>query len=207
VHDRRIDGEPNTFGNAGGLFMRAMTWFDHETQSIWSQPWGRAIKGPHKNIELFLLPSKVTTWASWRSEHPDTLVMINEVDKLGAGRQGFRASFVIGITLQREAKAYHYSDVEEQGVINDSLGALGIVVWAQGEAYSVHFREVEGRTLTFRADGDQMVDEETGTIWDAARGLAIDGPLEGQVLQPVPSITAYDWAWLDFYPESSFYIP
>ncbi len=53
--------------------MRAMTWWDHDTNSIWSQPWGRAIRGELKGIELFLLPSELTTWGSWKAEHPDTL--------------------------------------------------------------------------------------------------------------------------------------
>ena len=91
MHDRRIDGVTHTFGNAGALFMTAMTWWDHETQSIWSQPWGRAIRGTYKGVELFLLPSQVTSWASWKEEHPNTLAMINDVEKLGSRRQGVRA--------------------------------------------------------------------------------------------------------------------
>ena len=107
VHDRRIDGETFTFGNAGGLFMNAMTWYDHETDSIWSQPWGRSIRGDLRGIELFLLPSQITTWGSWKAEHPDTLAMTNGV---GGGlfnfRQKFDPDFVIGLLLANKATPY-----------------------------------------------------------------------------------------------------
>ena len=63
------------------------------------------------------------------------------------------------------------------------------------------------RTLTFRRDGEQLVDEETGSGLDEMRGRAISGPLAGQTLQQVPSLSSYDWAWRDFYPESAFWIP
>ncbi len=207
MHDRRIDGVAHTFGNAGALFMNAMTWYDHETQSIWSQPWGRAIIGPYKGVQLNLLPSELTTWASWKQEHPETLAMINDVDRLGTRRQGFSPEFVIGVILAGQAKAYYYTDVEAAGVINDILGDVPIVVWATDEAFHVYVREAAGRALTFRAEGDALVDEETASTWDVARGLAKSGSLKGESLQPVPSLSSYDWAWADFYPDSEFYAP
>jgi len=207
VHDRRIDGETVTFGNAGALFMRAMTWYDHKTQSIWSQPWGRAIIGPLKGVQLFLIPSQVTTWGSWKQEHPETLAMINDVDRVGLRRQGFSENFVIGLILAEQSKAYYFRDAAAQGVINDRLGDFPIVVWAAGDIFHAYIRQVGERTLTFRAEGEALVDEETGSTWDVARGLAVDGPLKGEVLQSVPGSTAYDWAWRDFYPDSEFYTP
>ncbi|NIS82272.1 MAG: DUF3179 domain-containing protein [Anaerolineales bacterium] len=207
MHDRRIDGVPHTFGNAGALFMTAMTWWDHETQSIWSQPWGRAIRGTYKGVELFLLPSQVTSWESWRTEHPDTLAMINDMQRLGSRRQTFSPDFVIGLLLAGEAKAYYFRDAAMQGVINDRLGPAPIVVWAQEDNFHAYIRQVGERTLTFSLDGEALVDDETGSIWDIARGRAVEGPLSGEVLQPVPGSTAFDWAWEDFYPDTTFYTP
>ena len=210
MHDRRINGETHLFGNYGALFMRAMTWYDHTTNSVWSQPWGRAIKGELKGVQLFLLPAQVTTWGSWRAEYPDTMAMSTGV---GNGvlftntRQGFTPDFVIGLVLADDSKAYYFGDVELVTVVNDSLGDVPIAVWARGDRYGAFIRQVADRTLTFRAQGDTMVDEETGSTWDVARGLAVDGPLEGEVLQSVPSATSYDWAWRDFYPNSEFYSP
>ena len=41
------------FGNEGGLFMNAMTWWDWESQSVWSQ--GAAIDGELTGTRLALL--------------------------------------------------------------------------------------------------------------------------------------------------------
>ena len=93
------------------------------------------------------------------------------------------------------------------GVINDTLGDFPIVVWAAGDRFHAYVRQVDGRTLTFSAEGNTLVDKGTGTVWDVGRGLAVEGLLRGSVLQVVPSSTAYDWAWRDFYPDSEFYSP
>ncbi len=52
-----------------------------------------------------------------------------------------------------------------------------------------------------------MKDVETESTWDVSLGLGITGPLEGRALQPIPSLTSFDWAWEDFYPESEIYQP
>lgn len=207
VHDRRIDGETYVFGNFGGLYMNAMTWWDHTTESVWSQPWGRAIQGELKGVELFLLPSQLTTWGQWKAEHPDTLVMNTGYNRLTVFRQAFNPDFVIGLILAEQAKAFYYRDVEEAGVVNDFVGDVPVLVWAADSNFHAYIRQVDDTVLTFRLEGGELVDEETGSTWDPARGLATSGPLTGQGLQSVPSSSAYDWAWLDFYPDSAFYRP
>lgn len=208
MHDRRIDGVPHTFGNYGALFMNAMTWWDHETNSVWSQPWGRAIEGEYRGVELFLMPSQVTTWGQWKQAYPNTLAMINDVSPtLLSRRQGFQPNFVLGLALEDQARAYYYRDVQERGVLNDSFAGHPIVVWAGEASLMAYFRVVDGRTLTFEPRQEGAFDLETGSRWDLSRGLATEGELRGQALQPVPSTTSYDWAWIDFYPDSTFYQP
>jgi len=206
VHDRRIDGETQVFGNAGALFMTAMTWYDHKTESIWSQPWGRAIIGELKGVQLNLLPSQITTWAAWRTEHPETLAMTNDVDRMSS-LQRFDEDFIIGVLLEGKSKAFYYRDVSAVGVINDWVGDIPILVWAAENNFHVYIRRVADQELMFRIQDGEMVDAETGTIWDIGTGRAIDGPLVGEVLQAAPSSSAFDWAWQDFYPDSEFYQP
>lgn len=207
VHDRRIDGQTYVFGNFGGLYMNAMTWWDHKTESVWSQPWGRAIQGELKGVELFLLPSQLTTWGQWKAEHPDTLVMNTGYNRLTVFRQTFNPDFVIGLILAEQAKAFYYRDVEAAGVVNDFVGDIPVLVWAAESNFHAYIRQMDDRVLTFRLEDGELIDEETGSTWDPARGLATSGPLTGQGLQSVPSSSAYDWAWLDFYPDSTFYSP
>lgn len=188
--------------------MNAMTWWDHETESVWSQPWGRSIAGEYRGVELFLLPSQVTTWGQWKQAYPQTLAMTNDLDRLLFGRrQGFQPDFVLGLVLGGQAKAYYYRDIEELGLVNDSFAGQPIVVWAGPASLMAYFRTVDGRALTFAVREGEIIDQETGSQWNLGRGLATEGELRGRALQPVPSTTSYDWAWLDFYPESAFYEP
>jgi len=207
VHDRRIDGATYTFGNAGALVMNAMTWFDHETDSIWSQPVGLAFRGPLQGTQLELLPFQLTTWSNWFDNYPDTLVMINDFNRLGNARQGFRAGFVVALVLDNTAQAYYYDDVENAYIINDNLADTPVVVWAENNNYNAFVRKLGDQLLTFALEAGEIVDLETGSTWDMSRGLAKGGPLAGEGLQSVPSLSSYDWAFRDFYPESDIYQP
>ena len=207
MHDRRIDGATYTFGNAGALVMNAMTWFDHETDSIWSQPVGLAFRGPLQGTRLELLPFQLTTWSNWFENYPDTLVMINDFNRLGNARQGFRAGFVVALVLDNTAKAYYYDDVENANIINDNLADTPVVVWAENNNYNAFVRKLGDQLLTFALEAGEIVDLETGSTWDMSRGLAKGGPLAGEGLQSVPSLSSYDWAFRDFYPESDIYQP
>jgi len=187
--------------------MNAMTWYDHETRSIWSQPWGRALKGRLKGVQLNLLPFQLTTWERWKQAFPHTQVMTDDLQQLSIRAQGFQPYFVIGLVLSENSKAYYYTDVEGAGVVNDMLGDIPVMVWASAEIYQAYIRQVDGQTLTFTFNGEELIDEETASHWNPNLGLARSGPLAGKSLQPVPSLSSYDWAWVDFYPDSEFYKP
>jgi hypothetical protein len=187
--------------------MNAMTWYDHETESVWSQPVGQAFRGPLTGTKLELLPFQLTTWSNWVSSYPDTLVMTNDVNRLGPSRQRFQPGFVIGLILDDQAKAYYYEDVEAVGVINDTLGETPIMVWAESNDIKAFIRQLGDQTLTFKLENGVLVDLETGSTWDITRGLAVEGPLTGEGLQPVPSLSSFDWAFNDFYPQGEIYQP
>ncbi len=185
----------------------AMTWWDHETDSIWSQPVGQAFRGPLLGTKLELLPFQLTTWSNWSEDHPETLVMVNDVGRLSNSRQGFQPGFVLGLILEDQAKAYYYEDVEAVGVINDTLGETPIMVWAENNDIKAYIRQLGDQTLTFELQNGVLVDLETGSTWEISRGLAVEGPLTGEGLQPIPSLSSFDWAFEDFYPLGEFYQP
>ncbi len=187
--------------------MRAMTWWDHETESVWSQPWGAAIVGPLKGTRLKMIPANIMPWATWLAEHPESA--LPDLDRLGfrRARESFSENYVIGINLGEHAKAYPFRPASREGVINDRLGPFPVVVLADADsrAVSAYLRRVGEIELDFDLVGESLVDRQTGSTWDMAKGIAVDGPLRGEVLQQVPYMTAYDWAWEDFYPHTEFY--
>lgn len=119
--------------------------------------------------------------------------------------------------------AYPYAVLEEVRVVNDSPGgrdlvvfftpgtasALGAQVIAEAEdvgATGVFDPLLDGRKLTFRFDGEQIVDEETGSVWNIL-GLATAGPLAGHRLDPVVHGDHFWFSWAAFKPETVIYQP
>ena len=187
--------------------MRAMTWFDHSTQSIWSQPWGMALAGPLEGVRLEQIPANILPWDAWLAGHPDTTVLATESGRFGPVRQRFDSDFVIGIALGENAKAYSFGLASDEGAVNDRVGEIPVVIVAGSQTKAIHafVRRAGGRELDFVLREDYLVDIQTGSRWDLARGLAVEGPLRGEALQRVPYVTAYDWAWKDFYPHTEFH--
>ena len=188
--------------------MRAMTWWDHETQSVWSQPWGTALAGPLKGTSLKMIPANIMPWSTWKEEHPDTQLLVINGGRYFSGREPFSPNYTIGITLGDYAKSYRFSPASWEGVINDWLGPYPVLVLADAETKAVHtyLRRGGDEDLEFELRDGLLVDRQTGSNWDVARGIAVDGPLRGTVLQQVPYMTAFDWAWEDFFPHSELYL-
>jgi len=125
---------------------------------------------------------------------------------------------VVGVDRNSEAVAYPYKVMEETRVVNDIAGGQSIVIiWEPGTvsaldvrriadgddvgAVTAFSRELDGEPLTFVFDGERIVDEQTGSIWDLL-GRAVDGPLAGGYLEPVVSINTFWFAWGAFHPET-----
>jgi hypothetical protein len=214
VHDRRVDGETLVFGNQGALFMRAMTWWDHQTESVWSQPWGTAVAGTLKDTALTLIPASIVPWETWRLEHPDTTVLSNDLDRFRNRVHLTRDDFVIGVALEDAATGYAYRLASRERIINDTVGEHPVVVIVDPETRDVrvYLRRATAQgsespmLLTFDQDSQgRVVDVETGTVWNVRQGVATDGALKGAQLQQVPWVSSFDWAWLDFFPHTLFY--
>ncbi len=197
------------FGNQGGLFMNAMTWWDHQTQSVWSQVWGQAIAGPLKGTTLELIPAAIVPWSAWKADHPDTLAMLTGKEGFFNPKEHPYDNWVIGITLGEHSKAYDYAALTREGVVNDFVGPYPVALYAEAQTRRVqaYLRQVGDRVVTLTLDetGEYLVDTETGAAWDVVRGLARGDLARGEPLLLVPYISSFDWAWLDFHPESEFY--
>jgi hypothetical protein len=81
--ERRVDGRTLIFGVSGYLHKSNLVLFDRETGSLWSQLLGGAVTGRLRGHELRRLPLVQTTWAEWKTAHPDTRVLSIRRDPLG----------------------------------------------------------------------------------------------------------------------------
>ena len=128
-----------------------------------------------------------------------------------ASARGFNGNeLMVGLVGNGERRAYSTWQLDRHEIVNDTFeGRPVAVTWCPlcGTAI-VYERTVAGRTLTFGVSGllyrDALVmyDRETDTLWSHVDGRALDGPLLGETLQPVPAIHATWKQWKALYPES-----
>lgn len=207
VHRRIIDGQEVVFGVQGALWGNAMTFWDHDTGSIWSQPISEAIAGPRKGQKLELLPVSFTTWAAWQESHPTTLAL-----NVPAGISGFDlVDMAVVLELAGEAVAYRYTDLLGAGVVNDVVAGLEVAVVvdptdpSRWETFAR--RQADGSVLSLSIADGRLVDAETGTVWDPVRGLGLEGPLAGESLGTLPGFTAFPGDFTTFWPDGRFWTP
>ena len=150
AHERRLDAATPVFGNQGALYRGAMTWYDHATGSVWSQPLGAAIAGPQAGRRLALLPAQLTTWGQWRAAHPDTLALA-EGGIPAAPYRGPRPGeeHIAGIVIGDEAAAWPYPAVAAAGAgapVTGRVGAAAVALWRDEGSGAIRARSGEVET-------------------------------------------------------------
>jgi hypothetical protein len=225
VYSREIDGQEYTFGVSGKLIMNTLVMYDRQTNSLWGQILGEAVEGPLKGTELEFIPAIHTNWADWKVKYPGTLALVkgysgvyssyeryfndSQAGVIGETVQDDRLrtkEFVLGVEHEGLAVAYPYRVLNDQPVVNDQLGQIPVLVVFNsdaGAAVVFNRRLEDGSILTFSAvDQDTLVDAETGSIWNAFQGAAVDGPLAGEQLAPLKYTLVFWFGWKDWYPET-----
>ena len=125
---------------------------------------------------------------------------------------------VLTVAIDGDAVAFPFSElsrhvVMETEVAGQSVGAF----WQPGAvsgldaAFIIGSRNigaagafspfVDGERLTFEARGEQIVDAQTGSVWNVL-GRAVSGPLEGTALEPIISGNHFWFSWAVFQPET-----
>lgn len=245
VFERTIDGEAVEFGTTGRLRFSNLIMYDRTTETWWQQGNGEAIAGDLAGEELAFYPADMIAWETFQQAHPDGQVLSRETGFSRSYGQNPYAGYdninsspflfegpstpdelpamarVLTVDLGGEAVAYPYEVLQEEQVVNDTVGDSEIVVfWSAGTASALdarsiaegrdvgaavaYSREVDGSVLTFALEDGEIVDQETGSVWDA-QGQAISGELEGTELEPVVAINHFWFSWAAFKPETSIY--
>lgn len=159
-----MDDKQITFGVSGMLQNSTAVFYDHQTQSLWSQLTMEAIKGPMKGKKLKLLPVIQTTWEAWKKEHPDTLVLSTDTGFLrrydSDPYKRYRASkrlispvasrspllpdfeFVLGVEVDGLYRAYPFSLLEElASPVEDEIKGMTLKIYFDKDAGSAFVRD------------------------------------------------------------------
>jgi len=122
------------------------------------------------------------------------------------------------VSFEGKTKAYPFSLLRYKGVIEDRIGEKRYVVfYEEGTLTAVDKQRIvdskgvgsagvfapwlEGKRLRFRRQDGKIVDRQTGSVWNVL-GVAVDGPLKGKRLKPVPHGVFFAFAWLVFNPDT-----
>lgn len=117
--------------------------------------------------------------------------------------------------------AFPFTTLSEERVVNYTVGDQDLVIFFKpgtrsaldqlliGEsrevgATGIFVPELNGQKLTFRAEGDKFIDNETGSTWSLL-GKAIEGPSAGQQLTPIVHANHLWFAWAAFKPDTLIY--
>jgi hypothetical protein len=95
-------------------------------------------------------------------------------------------------------------DVQRDGVINDVVAGVEVAIVSDptnSQRWSVLSRRLDDQVVELQRVGDEIVDVATGTVWDPVRGLGRSGPLQGEVLNPLPGFTSFPGDFRTFWPD------
>ena len=224
VFERIIDGKTVEFGTSGKLYNSNLLMYDRLTESYWSQALGEAVKGELTGYKLDLVPFDVITWGDWKQQHPDTLVLTTDTghlrsyatDPYGNYYTEPRIMFpvehrddrmhpkeiILGFHHDGIYKAYKQNDVEENVVINDSIGKDSILLVSQFSENSRAFdRTLENEILEFSYVEGKIIDTNTHSEWNYD-GLSISGPLKGEQLERLSMSPGFWFEWMAFHPDT-----
>lgn len=193
---------------------------DATTKSWWRQATGEAVAGPLKGHVLPVVESTQLTLKKWFELYPQGVVMQldsasrEEYDSLGRFERGKSKgkltrtdslswkdkSWVVGIQLNDESKAYDWNRLKEERIINDQVGGKSVVLVLSldGESFVAFERPAGTGNFTFKND--------TLFVNDKAYDFAgRDLSTLREHLTPIKAYQEFWHSWRTFHPDTKQY--
>jgi hypothetical protein len=216
VFEPVVDGKIETFRLVGMDHFNAM-FEDQSTKSWWRQATGEAVAGKRKGRILPEFPSTQTTLQKWSELFPQTLVMqpdegFQEVyDSLSNYETGKRKgkltrrdagswkdkSWVIGIQIGDEAKAYDWNRLQKERIVHDVIGKTPVLLALSSDKNSF--------VAFSRSNPDQLFSLVHDTLYiNGHRFNFLGKSLQDSVpdLLKVPAYQEYWHSWKTFHPQT-----
>jgi hypothetical protein len=221
VWGREVNGLILTF-HLAGINNQNFIMRDEQTGTYWQQISGRAISGPLAGQSLRLVPSDELTFALWKSEQPNGIVLKDvpgdaadysprdwevKVQRypvvLSFPEHGFKPRDVmLGIQAFGEARAFPYELVLREKLVQDRVGSEPVILLVGPDGQSV--RAFRTREDFYRTPDGSMMDSGTGSRWNF-KGCAVDGKAKGMCLERIEAIKDFWFDWRNYHPGTSVY--
>jgi Protein of unknown function (DUF3179) len=211
-----VNGVPETFRLVGMDHFNAM-FEDRTTRSWWRQANGQAIIGPRTGTAMPELPSVQVSLAQWMKLHPQSLVMqgdpefASEYAKDYAFERGTKSggltgtdtaswhdkSWVVGVAQHGAARAYDWKRLRREGVINDTVGGVPIVLALGPDSVSYFAFQRPDANARFVLRGDSLVSDRAA--------YALNGKGPAGALAPLNASQEFWHSWRTFQPATTRY--
>ncbi len=224
IYSPKINGIPQQFRLVGMDHFNAM-FEDSITKSWWQQATGTAITGKLKGKQLIEIPSQQMQLSDWIQLHPETTILQpdsnfkkkyanlkgfddgtikSSLEKRDSGSWKFK-SWVIGINLNRNSKAYDWNFLVRETLINDAIQETPILITVEPNKKTFYALEsmINSQILQFikTADSTKIKDLQTQSIW-LRNGKCIDGKFKGLQLKNIQSYQEFWHSWQYFHPNT-----
>ena len=228
VYSPVLEGKPETFRLVGMDHFNAM-FEDQTTKSWWRQVNGKCIAGSRKGMQLETLASDQMTLGDWIAAHPNTLILqpdssfkprykslagydegnvksaLEKKDSLSWKKK----SWVIGIEINHQSKAYDWNDLLASTIISDSLNGKAVLLTLEPnhKTFYVLDRQLDGNILqfTYNTNTGKIEDTATQSQWQAD-GSCIAGSLKGKQLNRIQAYQEFWHSWSYFHENTRRYV-
>lgn len=187
VFKRDIGGKTLTFGISGLLHQSNVLFYDHQTESLWSQLDMKAISGEMKGAGFNIYPSTMATWKEWRNKYPDTLVLSRDTgyarDYSRDPYAGYESSKSIMFPVNKKSSRFHPKEK-----------ILVVVSGDDAKAYPFSELEKAGKKLS-----DKVGNNKIDIIFNNGELVEVRDSTENK---QVESLVTYWFAWYAFRPDT-----
>ncbi len=179
---------------------------------------GRTMSGGEPIGFRARVPVTKTTWSSWRALYPTTRVMVPTRRSTRASSKPLAPTSRSGPQHRRTIAIVESATpiaIAEDRVINQPLNLLAgetrILVLRDPRTGSIRaferrvahdlFPQFSRRAITQQRRAPELIDSDTQSLW-TFDGKAVDGPLKGEQLRPIPVEDGLYWGVMKFwYPK------
>jgi hypothetical protein len=224
VYAPEINGKAEQFRLVGMDHFNAM-FEDASTKSWWQQATGAAIAGELKGQQLAEIPSAQMRLSEWKNLYPQSWILQpdpvfkkqyaelkgyddgavkSKLEKRDSTSWQFK-SWVIGIQLNGQSRAYDWNQLVAKKMLSDSLNGkpLLLTVEPHGKTWYSFSRVMDGKVLQFTSTTDSLMeDNNTHSRW-TRNGTCITGVMAGKQLEKIQSYQEFWHSWKQFHPQTT----
>lgn len=220
VFEPVVNNQPDIFRLVGMDHFNAM-FEDGKTHSWWRQANGEAIAGPSKGQTLPEINSTQTSLGEWLKLHPNSQIMQPDPEfqmkydsmskyESGKGKSTLtktdslswkEKSWVVGIQIGKESKAFDWNRLKKERVINSEVGntPVALVLASDDKSFFAFIRS--SKQENFIVKNDTIIGRENR--YDLL-GKNISSESSNN-LKPVNAYQEFWHSWQTFHPKTEKY--